>query len=303
MLLTDPSSATAAAAAARTVGCGIDATSAAAFGQNPTFQALNRRAFYPPCGKAHDQTLVGAAYRGDPTIAAGKDYAYQASACPYYTSANNQTYDSTKGGYDPEFYNPSPNNSQIPDVFFVKGLVYHDNVHDAGADGETNRNWARTALGLGHNFGNGWSARASPAQAYPYKTSGGYATLQEFCDEQGTTALANGQVPSTVCMECLDEEGLVLRRHHPRATQDGVTNAPYPSLWYTGNYLNFFPPKFVVGAEDREGRHRDADEGPDGARAASGPTATRSCRTSTRPATTRQRSNFDAEPGDVRRAT
>ncbi len=245
VLLTDPSSATAAAAAARTVGCGIDATSAAAFGQNPTFQALNRRAFYPPCGKAHDQTLVGAAYRGDPTIAAGKDYAYQASACPYYTSANNQTYDSTKGGYDPEFYNPSPNNSQIPDVFFVKGLVYHDNVHDAGADGETNRNWARTALGLGHNFGNGWSARASPAQAYPYKTSGGYATLQEFCDEQGTTALANGQVPSTVCMECLEQKGWYYDGFTLERPIDGASKQ-YPSLWYTGNYLNFFPPKFIA---------------------------------------------------------
>ncbi len=29
-------------------------------------------------------------------------------------------------------------------------------------------------------------------------------------------------------------------------TQDGVTNAPYPSIWYTGNYLSFYPPKFVV---------------------------------------------------------
>ncbi len=248
VLLTDPSVVNATAAAARTVGCGLDAISVAnpLFAQNPTFVQMNDRKFYTPCGVAQNQALVGDFYKGDPSVTGGADYAYQSSACPYYTSSDSQTY-STNGGYDPEFYNPAPNNLQIPSVLFVKGLIYHDNVHDAGSDGETNRNWARNnSYAVGHNFGNGWTARVTPAQTFPYKIdSSTYADITSFCNAQGTTALANGQVPSDVCKTCLQAKGWYYDGFLLQRPIDGVSKQ-YPSIWYTGNYLNFFPPKFVA---------------------------------------------------------
>ena len=49
-----------------------------------------------------------------------------------------------------------------------------------------------------------------------------------------------------ICMTCMAKKGWYYDGTIQTQTQDGVTNAPYPSLWYTGNYLNFFPPKFVI---------------------------------------------------------
>ncbi len=247
VLLADPTNAGAQNTARnnRTIlGCGLDAVSSStpAFSGNEMILHLKSRKFFPPCGAAQDPSLVGAAYAGHPgVVATGADYAYQSSICPYYTPSNNLTvWPDNRGGFDPDFYVENPNDSQIPNTLWVKDLVYHDSILLTGA-------YARNGNAFGHNFGKGWAATAPPT-TYPVQSSAGaYASIDAFCDEQGTTALANGQVPSDVCKQCLKQAGWYYDGIILDDDQDGSGVAKtYPSIWYTGNYLNFFPPKFVI---------------------------------------------------------
>jgi type IV pilus assembly protein PilY1 len=231
----------------RTVGCGLDPVSAGnpAFAQNEEFVHINGRKFYPPCGEALDPTVVGTTYRGHyGLVATGTDYAQQSSKCPYFEPSGITT---GTPGYDPKFYDPSPTAQKVPTTLWVKDYVYHESVYDDGPNGPTDRDWHRSSSALGHNFGNGWTARTAPATGFPYQTSGGaYATIETFCAEQGTAALANGQIPRDVCKTCLSTAGWYYDGFILQRTQEGIANKQYPSIWYTGNYLNFFPPKFVT---------------------------------------------------------
>jgi type IV pilus assembly protein PilY1 len=246
-LLTNPGSSTAQTTArnARTiVGCGLDSVSSSttAFADNEMILHVQARKFYPPCGEAQNLALVGAPYAGHAGLfTGGADYAYEASICPYYTEADSQHVDPAWGGYDPDFYNPSPNENQKKNVLWVKDLVYHDNTL-------LTDNYGRTTQAFSHNFGKGWSASSSPPVTYPYKASSTtYATIDQFCNEQGTTALANGQVPADVCKQCLKQAGWYYDGVILQGRQDASSDEwRYPSIWYTGNYLNFFPPKFVI---------------------------------------------------------
>lgn len=220
------------------LGCGLDPVSSTnpAFVGNVKLQAVQNRKFSPPCGTAHDPALVGATYGGD-TV----DYAYQASICPYYTAADSQAvWPTNRGGYDPDYYMESPNDTQKTSVLWVKDLVYHDNEYDIHTYGRS------TSSAFKHNFGKGWVA-SSPPRTYPARNSaGGFATIDQFCNEQGTTALANGQVPSDVCKQCLKTAGWYYDGINYNGYVGWGEQKPYPSIWYTGNYLNFFPPKFLV---------------------------------------------------------
>ncbi len=226
----------------RIVGCGLDPVSAGnpAFAQNEEFVHINGRKFYPPCGTAVDPTVVGTTYQGHPGVATGKDYADESRVCPRFEPQGITT---NTPGYDPDFYI----GQKVANTLWVKDYVYHESVYDDGPNGPTDRDWQRSSTALGHNFGNGWSARTAPATAFPYQTSAGaYATIDTFCAEQGTSALANGQIPRDVCKTCLTTAGWYYDGFILQRTQEGITNKQYPSLWYTGNYLNFFPPKFVT---------------------------------------------------------
>jgi type IV pilus assembly protein PilY1 len=249
-LVTDPSSGlqqTAAfTSAARMVGCGLDPVSNASpgFSSSQAIQHIQSRRFYPPCGKAHNPALVGAPYAGHAgLVVGGADYAFEASICPYYTPSNSQAvWPDNQGGYDPDYYNPAPNASAIPSTLWADDLVYHDSALLVSAYG-------RNTAAFRHNFGKGWDSGQDPPAAYPYRTATGYATIDQFCADQGTTALPNGQVPSDVCRQCLRTtgwyyDGVILEDDWDGTGGEGPKR--YPSIWYTGNYLNFFPPKFVI---------------------------------------------------------
>jgi type IV pilus assembly protein PilY1 len=223
------------------VGCGLDPVSAGstAFMASDVVVHVRNRKFHTPCGKARNQALVGETYRGHPgLVVGGADYAYESSVCPGFTSSDPQK--TGRSGWDPDYYRDAPNNNQIPTTLFADDLVFHDTVA-LGDD------YDRNLLGFRHNFGNGWDSTSDPPTTRPYKKdNSSYASIDEFCTEQGTTALANGQVPSDVCKTCLKQAGWYYDGVILEGNQGSGDIRRYPSIWYTGNYLNFFPPKFVV---------------------------------------------------------
>jgi type IV pilus assembly protein PilY1 len=233
--LTDPTSATeqsAAYSAPRTVGCGLDPVSQTTPGflDSQTVQGIGERRFYPPCGRAVSDGLVGATYQGHDTR-----YADEMTVCPYFTSSNNQA--TGAAGYDPDFYNgagPMATTANGRPVFFGRDLIFHDTVGTGGT-------YARQpSVTFEHNFGNGWTDTA----VFPFRTSGGtLATAASFCAAQGTT-LQGALTHEEICNQCLTDKGWYYDGILLQGTE-GATSFTYPSLWYTGNYLNFFPPKFL----------------------------------------------------------
>jgi type IV pilus assembly protein PilY1 len=200
-----------------TAGCG---TTAAQGGltSSAMLTAFDGRAYHSPCGTA------GAAYENIAYLGAGTDYAQVAAACPYYSQGSSAL--AYGPGFDPEFYatgsaltvgGGKPN-------LFPSNLIFHDTATDTGA-------WSTT-----NTTGNGWDFTT----VYPYGSTrrAGPADIATFCADQGTN--------SAVCTTCLTERGWYYDGTVLSGTVDGVANVQYPSIWYTGNYLNFYPPKFVV---------------------------------------------------------
>jgi type IV pilus assembly protein PilY1 len=212
--------------ATRVVGCGLDAISStnAAWISSQTIQGIQQRRFYPPCGQATNMGLVGAPYQGNTT-----DYAASMTVCPYFTSSNNQA--TGAPGYDPDWYGnagPTDTTKNGNAVFFGRDLVFHDNSVSA--------NWTSNAP-----WGDGWS----DTDVYPFKTGAQPGTIADYCATQTGNQPGTATTRESICNTCLTTAGWYY---------DGIildqTDLSYagkrPSLWYTGNYLNFFPPKFVA---------------------------------------------------------
>ena len=109
---------------------------------------------------------------------------------------------------------------------FPRDLVFHDSVGEGPA-------YSRTTA----PFGNGWDFTT----VYPYRRAvPGVASIEEFCADQGAT-LQNGLTREQIRLTCMAKKGWFFDGTIQMQTQDGVTNAPYPSLWYTGNYLSLIP--------------------------------------------------------------
>jgi type IV pilus assembly protein PilY1 len=229
---TNSTAQTNARAARPIVGCGLDSVGAgnSAFMTNPFITHVMSRRFHPPCGKARNQALVAAPYAG------GANYAYEASVCPSFTSSDPQK--TGRRGYDPDYYDGV---NTVTRKLFADDRVFHDTI---ALGGDYDR---YGTLAFKHNFGNGWDTTADPPTTLPYKKdSSSFATIDEFCNDQGSTALANGQIPSDVCKTCLKQAGWYYDGIILEGDQGSNDVRRYPSLWYTGNYLNFFPPKFLV---------------------------------------------------------
>ncbi len=91
---------------------------------------------------------------------------------------------------------------------------------------------------FGHDFGDGWSDTA----VYPFKTSNSApGTAAEFCATQ--TGTQGGVTRASICNTCLATKGWYFDGFILGSS--GTYSGQYPSIWYTGNYLNFFPPKFL----------------------------------------------------------
>lgn len=229
VLLADPLDLAAATAAfgssERLVGCGLPDD-----GLRDTFpefaelsDEINARTFHPPCGRAVDQTLVNATYRGEDVWPLG-DYAAQMTVCPYW-----DTPAGGKQGFDPDSYDGI---NQATKKFFTKNLVFHDTIGTR----PLMQTLSSSGTSFDHDFGDGWTA----SLLAPY--AGGAKTIDNFCDAQGTAAQGTSN-QAAICKQCLKNKGWYydgVKLNSPDGTET------YPSLWYSGNYLNFFPPKFLV---------------------------------------------------------
>ena len=203
------------ASASRVVGCGLSSeANAAAIQASGMYQAAEARRFNSPCGQTAVETLP---------FSAGTTYATEMSVCPHFTSSNSAA--TGDPGFDPDYYNK--NNKPH---YFGTTSVYHD-VANAAAT----LDYANTDFG--HNFGDGWT----DTTANPFTTSnapGSVGTVAQFCAKQGTAA----QVAA--CNSCLGANGKGW--YYDGILLTDASGATYPSIWYTGNYLSFFPPKFLI---------------------------------------------------------
>jgi type IV pilus assembly protein PilY1 len=213
------------------VGCGTD-PSLGGLPAGSVLDVVMSRTYHSPCGAT---AWEGVAYQGHDSLATGQDYAQLASVCPYYTPSN--TFTTGVPGYDQDFYTASDVTSSgggKPNLF-PKNLVLHDSI----ADGPT---WAFVNGDPNGNYGNGWNFTT----LFPWQKSNNQTgSMTDFCAAQGTTP-QNGLTRETICNACLTQKGWYYDGNIKTQTQEGITNAPYPSLWYTGNYLSFFPPKFMI---------------------------------------------------------
>ncbi len=225
---------TTALAAARVVGCGIDPVSQAEAGflTSDWYLGMELRRFNTPCGKAVTSSVLGTAYQGQAT-----DYAAQMTVCPHFTPSDNLA--TGAAGFDPDYYDSGSDTAVTTNGkpnFFGRSLVFHDSV----AVGST-YDYSATAP-FRHNFGDGWTA----TDVYPYKTgSNTRASIATFCAAQGAS-LQGTLTRSQICTTCLNDKGWFYDGILLDDTIDGVAAKRYPSVWYTGNYLNFFPPKFLI---------------------------------------------------------
>jgi len=244
---TTQNNALAATVATRPTGCGLDPVSAAApnLMTFPQISSVDARRFNPPCPvEFTDTTLKGQPYATDAI-----DYADKMKVCPYFLNAANPQATGAPG-FDPDYYTATAGaltggGGVAGRVnYFPKDLVFHDN--------EAVGSYAYSStLPFGHNFGDGWAdgalypARVPPSPPAPY-VANTIATVDGFCDTfKGNTVLQGTRTRADICKECLHKkgwwyDGITL------TTTDNGTNYGYPSFWYTGNYLNFFPPKFLV---------------------------------------------------------
>ncbi len=216
------------------VGCG-GGVAEGSLGDSGMLAALPSRVYHSPCGVTPQDNNAFVA--GNPATGGGADYGVVPSQlCPYYTQGGNAL--AFGIGYDPDF----------PDLF-PRDEVFHDSATDAGT-------WTRTGANPGdHDFGNGWAFVGGAPVVAPYEyvtgvTGGGKvnsaaASIAQFCADQGTT-VQGSLTRAQICNTCLTNKGWYYDGEVRSGTVDGVANVQYPSIWYTGNYLSFFPPKFVV---------------------------------------------------------
>jgi type IV pilus assembly protein PilY1 len=241
-------------------GCGLDTVSGAYDGGGFAIGDIVARSFATTCGAA----LAPAAYLAG--YNASYDYAHQASVCPHYQNPNPVSGDD---GYDPDFYctGGGTSCSSHPN-FFDKNMVFHEAITDGNryADnqsGASNCGFNGTDCASSENFdpasppGNGWNSGA----VFPFKKDSSTAgTVDDFCTKYqaditqvatnaGATTTLGGQAVNTLsdlCKTCLNTRGFFFDGYAYRQGQEGVSNVLYASIWLTGNYLNFYPPKHVV---------------------------------------------------------
>ncbi|HET9551913.1 MAG TPA: pilus assembly protein PilY [Anaeromyxobacteraceae bacterium] len=227
------------------VGCGLDPVSAAdvATVVAPAVSAvttLNGRAWGTACGATLTSGKLGTAY--DPTV----DYAHEASACPKWVNPNPVA---GSDGWDPDWYCGSGNTASSANLacsgqnkvnYFDRNLVLHDTM--ATATGSYGGAYDSATM-----TGDGWSGAA----VMPHLHNAKPATIAEFCGDLKTKAGMAGTQglldTAAICAQCLTTKGWFFDgRVATNATVDDLTGQSVPSLWYTGNYLNFAPPKFLV---------------------------------------------------------
>jgi type IV pilus assembly protein PilY1 len=214
---------------------------------------LAERTYHSPCGTTTKDNL---AY--DPS----QDYWALPTVCPYVDHGTGPTkgmfITPSPGGYDPNWSGlNSQGNAFFPEaVSTTSDSVFHgygsESVGNFGRSNNCNT-WNSdsnvtatgvTATGGGGTAGKGWDF----AGTYPYTrtTKSGNkcdpASINDFCSDTSIVPAAS----KSACLTCLYKKGWYYDGALVTGTYDGQASVQYPSIWYTGNYLSFFPPKFVV---------------------------------------------------------
>ncbi len=226
-------------------GCGATAALGGLGAQAATMtQLLGERTYHSPCGTVRPGVENQQYLPLSPVYV---DYWAEARACPYYTQGASALVTPSTGGYDPDWNGDPPRKLALfpQATSTATDAVYHGFGAESLPAFKHNPDKPCT-----HNSGAGWNF----ANTYPYKTAtvsgnrcdeGAVATIAQFCADQGAS--------SAICNTCLTTLGWYYDGTYVSSTTtgtaltyDGMANVTYPSVWYTGNYLNFFPPKFVV---------------------------------------------------------
>jgi len=196
-------------------GCGATLT-----GPGTMLSAVANRVYSSPCGTALTAGVIGAPF--DPA----RDYAMEASVCPKWSNAGKTT---GNPGYDPDWYCPSDSSGTATTCnghvnLFPKNLVFHDVIVDDSTPA----------------IEDGWDYQA----LYPYKVSGNNpATVAAFCADLESKGII---ADDAVCNTCMTTKGWFYDGRLLNANMDSIQVNGFPSIWYTGAYLSFYPPKFVV---------------------------------------------------------
>ncbi|WP_242342607.1 pilus assembly protein [Anaeromyxobacter terrae] len=212
------------------MGCGDDPVSLPYAGNGSLIQWLRDRTFQPSCG-ATVTAMTTLNYDSS------KDYADEGRACPYYSQGSNAVVPaldaSHPGGYDPDFYCGSTGDNVAcgsrPNLF-DKELVYHD----TNVQGPT---------GLPANAADGWAALSVNPAA---RKNGAILAIDNFCSGLYGNADQGALTKTSICASCLRTRGFFLDGRQFRAAVDGGPVVSYPSIYFTGNWLNFYPPKIVM---------------------------------------------------------
>lgn len=210
-----------------------NATAGAGFGCANAY--ANALVFHSSCGTT---TLEGRAY--NPDIATGGNPPVWAEAkgstgqyCPYMISGN-QAPATDRPGFDPDF---SPK-------FFNSDRVYHDTLNmqlgvpDGWDDVDTSPHAATSVA----NYCSGRDTQAKRDSCAACMKSNGYwfdgTYLTAVGPSCGRTADCAAHTEGT-CIK--DSTGLEYS-----GTKDGSAHCKTPNVWFSGNFLNFYPPKFIV---------------------------------------------------------
>jgi type IV pilus assembly protein PilY1 len=220
------------------VGCGLDPVSAAYAGTGTVMGFLTNVTYSPPCGTtlAGHEALMGATY--NQTFAGlPVDYAHESSACPHWSSGTPDHQQTGDDGYDPDWYCGSTGDvtrcsGQNQVNFFDEDMVFHDTVvNNPGTSG-----W----------IPDGWSYNS----VNPAMHGSNPATVTHFCSDLYANSVYQGtQLKQDICSACLTQRGFFFDGRLQRVNQEGRTDNPpmaVPSIWYLGNFLNMYPPKFII---------------------------------------------------------
>ncbi|HEX8913677.1 MAG TPA: PilC/PilY family type IV pilus protein [Humisphaera sp.] len=200
----------------------------------------NTRVFASPCGTT---TFDGLPFNPSPgatppDFAQAKDLS--GKYCPYMVSGN-QPPATNQPGFDPDFYGGGGGNPW----FFERDKVYHDAVLlPQGVDGWTDWSTNPAPYTTYGDFCNQWSSDAAKAascaacmrdQGYFFDGSYLASWAGIAC---GGTADCTAKKAGTCVKDGTSSEY--------SGTNDGTAHCRLPNVWFSGNFLNFDPPKFIV---------------------------------------------------------
>jgi type IV pilus assembly protein PilY1 len=202
----------------------------------------NNIRYHSPCGTT---VLEGSPFNPTPG-SPGPNFATEARDpggrfCPYMVSGN-QPAATNRPGFDPDFYDVGGN-----PWFFQPTRVYRDAVvapaDVAAQDGWTDWTANPTAHATIPDFCSQWSGDPTKATSCDRcMRDRGYFFDGTYHAPQAMSCGSTDQCRARNAGTCIhDATGLEYA-----GPDDGLAHCRLPNVWFSGNFLNFYPPKFIV---------------------------------------------------------